>query len=534
MRRMQLPWVCGRSVRLLSLTCLLSALAFQSPVALAEGTPGTTPQPKTALDVVREMAPPAPNPQLGGRAARTEAREKANENVRKAEQERQQASNEAARNPNEASQAKDLEAQQKVDQAATDAAKLTDSVREANQAYQDAYKQAETAANNLAADTPDKTLKLAEAKRRYEAALEEEKAKSARVFAPNWNRQRFAEQMERQRQRQATQQGAPGTPQTQPGGTPGTGTGGNIGQTQTPPTAALVPKINVIADVAGGGEGYNVSGSQFGWSGKYEKYDWNLSAKLDFKDKPSDDLPAGGAKVEPVEYVKVCSIYGSGFYYIPGTDTCMKIGGSVRPDRSNGFNFEFQIDNPNQSIIGLRSREIIRLPGIGVEKDTESGSLYGTLRCLRSIDGGCTIPVPPEQASAYGVPDIVANLKVEAAWGSYLVAGGHSNFEYSGSVADITGQSADTPVQVPQGVQANVYDFSVGDQVFRRFGSRCTHSRPLVQFTNILQMNYIRFEYDFGRDTQPAGAISAVRPSEKLPQAQLDLRSPPMPMRGRR
>src|SRR3954465_9953319 len=39
------------------------------------------------------------------------------------------------------------------------------------------------------------------------------------------------------------------------------------------------------------------------------------------------DLPV---KAKPVEYVKVCSLYGVGFYYIPGTDICMKIGGYVR------------------------------------------------------------------------------------------------------------------------------------------------------------------------------------------------------------
>ena len=33
---------------------------------------------------------------------------------------------------------------------------------------------------------------------------------------------------------------------------------------------------------------------------------------------------------KPIEYVKVCSIYGAGFFYIPGTDTCIKIGGWVR------------------------------------------------------------------------------------------------------------------------------------------------------------------------------------------------------------
>src|SRR5260370_14664308 len=39
------------------------------------------------------------------------------------------------------------------------------------------------------------------------------------------------------------------------------------------------------------------------------------------------DLPV---KAAPVEYVKVCSLYGAGFWYVPGTDTCMKIGTWVR------------------------------------------------------------------------------------------------------------------------------------------------------------------------------------------------------------
>ena len=39
------------------------------------------------------------------------------------------------------------------------------------------------------------------------------------------------------------------------------------------------------------------------------------------------DLPV---KAKPVEYVKICSLYGVGFYYIPGTDMCLKVGGYVR------------------------------------------------------------------------------------------------------------------------------------------------------------------------------------------------------------
>ncbi|MEZ0212091.1 MAG: porin, partial [Xanthobacteraceae bacterium] len=35
---------------------------------------------------------------------------------------------------------------------------------------------------------------------------------------------------------------------------------------------------------------------------------------------------------KPAEYVKICSAYGAGFYYIPGTDTCLKVGGFVQVD----------------------------------------------------------------------------------------------------------------------------------------------------------------------------------------------------------
>jgi len=42
------------------------------------------------------------------------------------------------------------------------------------------------------------------------------------------------------------------------------------------------------------------------------------------------DLPM--TKAEAVEYVKVCTEFGEGFFYIPGTDTCLRIGGEIRAD----------------------------------------------------------------------------------------------------------------------------------------------------------------------------------------------------------
>ncbi|MER8882734.1 porin [Mesorhizobium sp. M0074] len=42
------------------------------------------------------------------------------------------------------------------------------------------------------------------------------------------------------------------------------------------------------------------------------------------------------AEPEPAEYVKICDVYGAGYYYIPGTEICLRIGGYVRYDISVG------------------------------------------------------------------------------------------------------------------------------------------------------------------------------------------------------
>ena len=38
------------------------------------------------------------------------------------------------------------------------------------------------------------------------------------------------------------------------------------------------------------------------------------------------------AEPEPAEYVRICDVYGAGYFYIPGTETCLRIGASMRYD----------------------------------------------------------------------------------------------------------------------------------------------------------------------------------------------------------
>ena len=48
------------------------------------------------------------------------------------------------------------------------------------------------------------------------------------------------------------------------------------------------------------------------------------------------------AEPEPVEYVRVCDVYGTSFYYIPGTEICLKVGGYMRYDIGAGDLFGAQ------------------------------------------------------------------------------------------------------------------------------------------------------------------------------------------------
>src|SRR5437763_9528849 len=39
-------------------------------------------------------------------------------------------------------------------------------------------------------------------------------------------------------------------------------------------------------------------------------------------------------KAAAVQYVRICNLYGDGFYYLPGTNICVKIGGYARAEMS--------------------------------------------------------------------------------------------------------------------------------------------------------------------------------------------------------
>ena len=90
------------------------------------------------------------------------------------------------------------------------------------------------------------------------------------------------------------------------------------------------------------------------------------------------DLPL---KAKAVEYVRICSLYGAGFYYIPGTDTCLKLGGYLRADLGVNTNSIFSgntnglagANNRFSNGFTWRSRANLNI-------DTRTATEYGVVR----------------------------------------------------------------------------------------------------------------------------------------------------------
>src|SRR3954470_12404233 len=88
------------------------------------------------------------------------------------------------------------------------------------------------------------------------------------------------------------------------------------------------------------------------------------------------DLPV--KKAVPIEYVRVCTAYGAGFFYIPGTDTCLRISGRARFEGGYQTSYSRQAGNGGDTS-GYRGQLRINL-------DARTQTAYGTLRAFARLD----------------------------------------------------------------------------------------------------------------------------------------------------
>jgi len=151
------------------------------------------------------------------------------------------------------------------------------------------------------------------------------------------------------------------------------------------------------------------------------------------------DLPT----VEPVEYVRICDAFGTGFFYIPGTDTCLKLSGYVRAEShyvdgfddndathrafGGGFGRDHQINNWSTRVRGH------------VEWDARTQTDFGLIRAFIALEGtrgprGVTADDFGGVASyGSGVTLASAFIQVSNDWGTYTAGKFGSFFDFFGS-----------------------------------------------------------------------------------------------------
>jgi hypothetical protein len=98
------------------------------------------------------------------------------------------------------------------------------------------------------------------------------------------------------------------------------------------------------------------------------------------------DIPS--RKAAPVQYVKICDAYGAGFFYIPGTDTCLRVGGYVRA--------EYQY-TPGQAIRSIANGAVTQVSSAQdqtgmemrgrIDVDARTQTAWGTVQTVVNLRG---------------------------------------------------------------------------------------------------------------------------------------------------
>ena len=83
--------------------------------------------------------------------------------------------------------------------------------------------------------------------------------------------------------------------------------------------------------------------------------------------------------------MRICSLYGAGFYYIPGTDTCIKLGGYLRAEVAvNATDFNGNFSGVNGSANRLTNYYVTRARE-DFNVDTRTATEYGVVRTFADV-----------------------------------------------------------------------------------------------------------------------------------------------------
>jgi len=105
---------------------------------------------------------------------------------------------------------------------------------------------------------------------------------------------------------------------------------------------------------------------------------------------------------EPVDYVRVCDAFGTGYYYIPGTDTCLKISGYVRVEA------RFYSDDQEVADDHDDSYKFFTRGALTVEARSQTD--WGPLVAIINLEADFDDPTDESNGNAVGTNDVLLSL----------------------------------------------------------------------------------------------------------------------------
>jgi len=136
------------------------------------------------------------------------------------------------------------------------------------------------------------------------------------------------------------------------------------------------------------------------------------------------DLPS--RKAAPVAYVKICDVYGRGFYYIPGTNTCLKVGGRVR--------FELAYHRAQNAWVQGRTQsaainDLLNTPNVGFVGNVLSAVAGGTFNSAARQDtlgwrSRAYVNMDARTQTAWGTVQTVLSIQIRTRSGAFTAGGG--------------------------------------------------------------------------------------------------------------
>jgi hypothetical protein len=188
------------------------------------------------------------------------------------------------------------------------------------------------------------------------------------------------------------------------------------------------------------------------------------------------DLPV---KAKPVQYVKICTLYGDGFYYIPGSDTCLRFAGYIRAD----YNWNGRTPHV-QGPSGAQDRTVSRYTTrhrANFTADARTQTAYGTLRAYMSLNAEVA-----EGAATLGTH------RAFIQWGGFTFGRTASFVDHEGSLGDSGMRSLYTGLvdstTGAAGINQIAYTWQLGNGITLNVGADDPRNAPIQNLSIPLQI----------------------------------------------